>query len=212
MEEIVFYARKREVIGKQVKALRREGRMPAIVYGQGIHPVSITLDFREASRSIPRITSSQLVVVDIDGERHNTLLREKQFDPVIGTLLHTDFMVVSMTEKLRTRVVIGLTGEAPAVKELDGALVAERDELEVECLPQYLPDRVYVDISVLKEIGDTIYVRDIDLPSQIEVLTDLDEIIVLVAAQVMEEEPEEELEVEEPEILELSKMEEEEEE
>lgn len=215
MEEIVLYASKREVIGKKVKTVRGEGGIPAIIYGQGMQPIPITLNYREASRIIPFITSSQLVVIEIDGERHTTLIRERQRHPVKDILLHTDFMVVSMTEKLRTDIVIILVGEAPAVKEFNGALVTGQESLEVECLPQYLPDRISVDISMLNEIGDTIYTRDIELPPEIEVLTSPDEMVVLVASQVVEEEPEEELEEEieegEPEVVDRGKKEEEEE-
>jgi large subunit ribosomal protein L25 len=216
MEEIVFQANRRDVIGKQVKALRREGKLPAILYGYRIEPIPVSLDAREAGRVLPMVTSSHLVVVDVDGERHNALVREKQRDPVQGTLLHVDFMVVSMTEKLRANVVIELEGDAPAIREFNGALVTGTEELEVECLPQDLPERITVDLSILKEIGDSIHVKDLVFPASVEVLTDPEELVVLVTSQaaeeVEEEVEEEELEEEgEPEVIERGKKEEEEE-
>jgi large subunit ribosomal protein L25 len=125
-------------------------------------------------------------------------------------------MVVSMTETLRESAVIELIGESPAIKELSGVLVTGVDVLEVECLPQDLPDRIEVDISAIVEIGDALYVRDITPPPNVTFLTDLDEMIVqstYAAAEVEEEEEvvEEEFEVE-PEVIERGKKEEDEEE
>jgi large subunit ribosomal protein L25 len=147
MEEIVLEAKKREIIGKQVNVLRREGMLPAVIYGPHIKPIPISLEFHQASRIIPTISSSHLVVIDVDGDKHTTLVRDKQRHPVLGTLQHIDFMAVSMSEKLRARVHIELHGEAPAVEEFGGVLVAGQEEVEVESLPGNLPERLVVDIS-----------------------------------------------------------------
>lgn len=216
MEEIVLQANLREVVGKKVKVLRREGKLPAILYGHNIDPILVSLDLRGASRVLQSITSSHLVIVEVDGSRHTTLVREKQRHPVQGALLHVDFQVVSLTETLRTTVVVVLEGEAPAVKEHNGVVVTGQEVLEVESLPQNLPERFEVDISGLNEIGDAIYVRDIDVPEGVEILTDPDEMVVLITAQVAEveleeEEEEAEEEAEEPEVIERGKREEEEE-
>ena len=211
MKEIVLDAKRRDVVGKQVKALRRAGRLPAVLYSRHLMPILITLDMRVTSRVLPTITSSHLVVVDVDGERHTTLVREKQRDPVTSSLLHVDFQVLSMTEKLRTTVVIVLEGEAPAAKNFNGVLVTGQTELEVECLPRDLPERIRVDVSGLIEIGNSIHVRDLVLPPTVEVLTDPDDLVVLVTAQSAEEK-EEVVAVEgaaEPEVIEKIKKEEE---
>ena len=211
MKEIVLDAKRRDVVGKQVKALRRAGRLPAVLYSRHLMPILITLDMRTTSRVLPTITSSHLVVVDVEGERHTTLVREKQRDPVTSSLLHVDFQVLSMTEKLRTTVVIVLEGEAPAAKNFNGVLVTGQTELEVECLPRDLPERIRVDVSGLIEIGNSIHVRDLVLPPTVEVLTDPDDLVVLVTAQSAEEK-EEVVAVEgavEPEVIEKIKKEEE---
>lgn len=213
MDEVVIKAKKRDVIGKQVKVLRREGYLPGILYGRNLDPIPVSLDYRELSKTLPYVTSSQLLVIDVEGDKHYALVRDKQLHPVQSTLLHVDFLVVSMTEKLRADVSIELIGESPAVKELSGVLVAGQETMEVECLPKDLPERISVDISVLKEIGDSLYVKDIDLPSEIEVLADPDEMVVTVTYQVVEveEEVEEEIEEleEEPEVIEKGKKEDE---
>lgn len=214
MEEIVLSAKHRTVVGKQVKALRREGGLPAVLYGRSFEPIPITLNMHEASKILPAVTTSQLIIVELEGERHNALVRERQRHPVKGTLIHADFNVVSMTEKLRAYVRIHLSGEAPAATEFGGIVVSGIEEVEVECLPQYLIDRIEVDLSGLTEIGDSIHVRDLALPGEVDVLADPDEIVVVVTIPQAEEVEEvEEIEEEEfePEVIERGRRDEEEE-
>ena len=123
MEEIIFEANRREVIGKGVKKLRRDGMLPAVVYGHNIDPISISLDYREASKTLDAISPSALVVVDIEGEKHYTLVRDKQRNPVMRTIIHVDFQAVSLTETVRADVTVNLVGEAPAVETYMGVLV-----------------------------------------------------------------------------------------
>jgi large subunit ribosomal protein L25 len=214
MDEVVLQASRRDVIGKQVNALRRTGKLPAIIYGRHIEAVPITLDLKESSRILDRLSPSALIVIDLDGERHYTLVREKQRNPLLGTLRHIDFQAVSLTETVRTNVSIHLTGEAPAVENFFGILVQSLDNLEIEALPRNLPERIEVDVSGLNEIGDSLLVRDLSLPGGIDVLTDLDETVVSVTAPAAEEALEEEEEAEEgaaePEVIERGRREEEE--
>ena len=211
MEDIVLTAEKRTVIGKQVKGLRRQGKLPAVIYGHHIQPVAITLDTRETSRLLAGITPSHLITIKVGKENHTVLVREKQRHPVQGVLIHIDFLAVSMTEKLRANVYIELVGDAPAVKEFDGILVTGVEELEVECLPKDLPERIQVDISSLRQIGDSLQVRDIQLPDAVDILTDPAEMVVLVTAPAVEEvEAVEEVSAVEPEVIEKGKKEEEE--
>jgi len=211
MEKTVLQAEHRDVVGKQVKALRRQGRLPAVLYGRNIQPIPVTMDFREANRILPGITSSRLLVVNVDGEEHTALVREKQFHPVQGKLIHVDFMVVSLTEKLRANVSIHLEGESPAVRDINGILVPVIEEIEVECLPQDLPERIMVDVSSLTEIGSAIHVRDLKLSDRVRVLTDPDEMVAVVTAPEAEEVVEEVAPEIEPEVIERGKKEEEEE-
>ncbi len=212
MEEIVVQATRRNVIGKQVKALRREGKLPAVLYGHGISPVPVLLDLREASRTLNPLGTSVLITIDLDGEQHKALVREKQRDFIRGTLKHIDFQVVSMLEKIRVAVPIVLEGEAPAVKEFSGIVVPNIEEVEVESLPGDLPERLVVNISGLKAIGDSIAVRDISRPANVEILEDPNEIVVVITAPEAEEvAPVAEAAEGEPEVIEKGKKEEEEE-
>jgi large subunit ribosomal protein L25 len=217
MEEIVLKAVRRDVIGKQVKALRREGKLPAVIYGHHIDPISIELDLRGASRSLTGLAPSALVTVEVDGTPHITLVREKQRNKISGMLLHVDFLAVSMKEKLRSQVYIEIVGVAPAIKDFDGVLVTGLSELEVECLPQDLPERIVVDISGLNKIGDGIYIRNLVVSEDVKILEDPDSMVALVTAQEAVEEEvvaevavAEEVPSGEPEVIEHGKKEEEE--
>lgn len=212
MEEIVIQARRREIVGKHVASLRRAGQLPAVLYGRHVDSTPISIDLKEASRILERLPSSALIVVEIDGQRHYALVREKQRNPLLGTLRHVDFQAVSLTEKVRATVSIRLVGEAPAVQTYFGILVQRMEELEVECLPTELPERIQVDVSSLEEIGKAIYVRDLSLPASVEVLAEPDDVIVVVTAPAAEAALEEEaVTAGEPEVIEKGKREEEEE-
>ena len=215
MEKVVISAEKRTVTGKQVRALRREGKLPAVIYGYGIDPISIVLDTRSSSRTLARASSSTLVTIELEGVQYPTLVREKQLDYIRNSLIHVDFLAVSMTEKLTANVAIHLEGEAPAVKEFGAIVVTNLTELEVECLATDLPERFVVDISALAEVGDGVYVRDITPPANVEILTDPEEMIVVATAAAAEEVEEEEVlegeEGEEPEVIGKGKEEDEEE-
>jgi large subunit ribosomal protein L25 len=211
MEKVVLKAQPRQVIGKQVRALRREGLLPAIVYGTHIEPIAISLIFHDTSMILPKVSSSQLVVVDVEGKTYTTLVRERQRHPVTGNLLHVDFQAVSLTEKLRVNVSLQFKGESPAVKIYDGILSTSLEQLEVECLPGDLVNHLEIDLSTLEHIGDAIYVRDIPLPPRVQVLNELDEIVVVITAPTLEAEAAAEGEGGgfEPEVIEKGKKEEE---
>lgn len=217
MDNIQIKAERRDLVGKQVKIARREGKIPAIIYGQGMEPLPISLDFRTTSRELHGQSQSRLIDVDVEGKKYTTLIRERQHDVIKGTLMHIDFMVVSLTEKVSSNVSIVLEGEAPAVKELNGILVSGLELIEVEALPQDLPERIVVDVSGLDEFGSAIHVRDIQLPPGVEILGNLDEMVCVVTTPAVEEEEEvveeiEELELEaEPEVIVKGKAEDEEE-
>ena len=215
MEENVISATKRTVIGKQVKALRRTGGLPAILYGSGIEPTPILLNAREAGRTLSHVSSSTLLTLDVEGERHLALVRDKQRNILLGNLTHVDFQVVSRTEKLRTGVSVETSGVSPIVDNDEGILMTGLEELRVECFPQDLPEKIVVDISGLEKIGDAIYVKDVVAPPKVEFLDDPEETLFVITAptaqEIVEEaEAEEEGELSEPEVIERGKREEEE--
>lgn len=210
MEKLVIQASRRTVTGKQVGALRRAGKLPGVLYGAKFETTPIAMDLKEASTILGSASQSHIITIALDGAEHSTLVREKQKDYIRGTLQHIDFQVVSLTEKLRTKVSIEIVGLSPAVKNLSAVVIHELNEVEVECLPQDLVDKFTVDVSGLEALGDAIYVRDLDVPDNIVVLGDPDDVVVVITAGAEEEVVEEVVEgVAEPEVIERGKKEEE---
>ena len=180
MEKVVLKATKRDVIGKQVKAMRREGKLPAVIYGRHLEPISISLDAHVASLALAKVSASSLVTIDVEGKEYPALVRERQRDYIKGVLTHIDFLAVDMNEKLRTSVGLAFVGVTPAVKDYNGILVHNLERLEVECLPGDLPERINVDISLLKQIGDIFRVKDLTISDKVRILADEEEPIAVV--------------------------------
>ncbi len=191
MDKIVLNAERREVIGKKVKLLRNEGKLPGIIYGKSTESIPIILDLKEATKILKATSSSSLLTINIDGEEFSTLVRERQRDFIRGNYLHVDFLSVSLTEKVRAKVNIVAEGEAPALNDIETLLTSGLDQIEVESLPQDLPEKFTVDLSSLEEVGDGIYVRDLEIPPNVELLADPDDMIVVITLQIIVEEEEE---------------------
>jgi large subunit ribosomal protein L25 len=188
MEKVVLNAEKRDVIGKQVKALRRAGKLPGVIYGRRTEPISILLDAHSASLTLGRLTSSSLVTIALDGQEYPALVREKQRDYIKNRLLHVDFLTVSLTETLRATVAVNLVGVSQAVKDFNAVLVTNLQSLEVECFPADLPERIDVDISVLARPGDGIRVRDVVVSDKVRLLDDPDTMVAVATFAKVEEE------------------------
>lgn len=210
-EKVVLKATKRTVTGKQVSQLRRAGQLPAVIYGSHIEPTAISLEAHSAGLAIPKLTSSSIVNIDLEGTLIPALVREKQKNYIKNVLTHVDFQAVSLTEKIRAAVSIHFHGLSPAIKEFSAIIVHNLNQLEVEALPNDLPERVEVDLSHLLKIGDAIHVRDVSLPESVTVLSDPD-VMVAVATATREEAAEQvavTAEGVEPEVIEKGKKEEE---
>jgi len=205
-EKIVLQAKNRTLKGKKVGSLRREGFLPGIIYGRigkkQLDPITIQMNLHDASLIINRLTGSSLISLDVEGDEYPVVLREAQRDVIYNTLLHVDFMAVSLTEKLQTAVQIELIGQAPAELNMAAVVVTGITELEIECLPQDMPERIEVDASVLVDMDSAIYVKDLNLPDTYEVLSDPDELIAGVTYVTIEQEETEEEEGEFAELLE----------
>jgi len=191
MEKYVIEAKKRDVIGKKVKALRREGLLPAVLYGSGIDPMPITLNTREIRQTLSVIGANTLVTLKIDKKEYLALVRDMQREVIMRDLLHIDFQAVSLEESITSTVPVVVVGEAPAVKEMNALLVSGLDELQIEAKAKDLPDTIQVDVSELSEIGDNIRVKDLTISGDVKILDDPEETVVVVAAPtLMEIEPE----------------------
>ena len=188
MESIVINANRRDVIGKQVKALRREGKLPAVIYGHGIKPTAISLDARETNKVLSGVGASTLITIDLEGEPYSVLVRDRQQHVIHRHLIHVDFQALSMSEKVRASVALILGDEeAPAVRDFGAMIITGVESLEIECLPLDLVDRIVVDISGLESIGDSILVKDLTMPDGITILDDPETMVVVATAPAAEE-------------------------
>ncbi len=206
MEKVVLKATQRTVTGKQVAQLRRAGQLPAVVYGTSMKsPLIISLEAHSAGLIIPKLTSSTIVNIELNGKLIPTLVREKQKNYIKNELIHVDFQAVSLTEKINAAITIHFHGLSPAVKDFSAIIVHNLTRLEVEALPNDLPERIEVDLAGLTKIGDAIHVRDLNIPASVTVLSDPD--IMVAVATATREEAADEPEVATPEVIEKAKKE-----
>lgn len=185
--ETILNATQRTVIGKQVKAMRRMGKLPAVVFGKHVTAFPITLDLRDATLILRGVASSQLIKLVVDGNPYTVLAREKQYHTLKGYLMHVDFQAVSMDEKLVTKVPVRLVGVAPAIKAFDAMVMTELDELEIEAFPGDLPEYIEINISSLEKLGDSINVGSISLGNKVEIRHEADEVIVIAISAVSDQ-------------------------
>ncbi|MDX9863586.1 MAG: 50S ribosomal protein L25 [Anaerolineaceae bacterium] len=197
MDKILIQASKRDVTGKKVGALRRQGKLPGVMYGHHMDPTPVIMDLREVSKALFKLSASSIVTVVMDGEEFPTLVREEQRDYIKNILTHVDFQVVSMKEKIRTLVTVELIGASPAVKNFNGVVIQNLNQIEVEALPNDLPDRLELNIETLEEIGSSLLVSDLEVSEDVTILTSLDETVVVIAGFTQELEEEEEEEIDE---------------
>lgn len=209
-DDIIIKIEKRTLTGKKVSQLRRQGILPGVVYGHKVESYPVQMDTHSTSLLMKKITPTTLVSLDLDGKKTKAIVRERVYDVVTGHLLHLDFMAVSMTEKLRAKIALELVGVAPVLDAVPGSLVNHvLNEIEIEALPNDMPERIEVDVTQLASAEDVITVADLNLGDKITVLTDESEIVVSVGYVAEEAEPAEaEDGSAEPEVLEKGKKEE----
>jgi large subunit ribosomal protein L25 len=215
MAVIALSGQRRERIGKGgARTARREGKIPAVLYGHGEEPVSVTIGARDFDLALRGHKGGNPIVnLSVDAKEFTALIRDVQYDPVSHDILHLDFQHISLTETIEVNVTIHLTGTPTGVKDAGGILEHILREVEVRCLPTAIPASLDADVSALN-IGDSVHVRDLVVPN-VEILTDPDATIAtVVPPTVMEEKPAEEVAVEgaeaaEPEVITKGKKEEE---
>lgn len=193
-EKVSLTATTRDIVGKKVKRSRLKGLMPAVVYGHGLENKPVFVDGKEFKKVYHQAGTSTLVDLAIDDQSPiKVLMHEPQYHYLRNEPIHADMYAVNMKEEIETAIPIHFIGESPAVAELEGNFISNRDELNIKCLPSNLIPAVEVDISGLKTFEDQIHVSDIKLPETIEVLDDMEEVVALVTAPRSEEELEAEL-------------------
>jgi large subunit ribosomal protein L25 len=181
----------RDVLGKKVKALRRQGVTPANIYGSHVESQSIQLSTEELRHVIKTAGRNDIVYLRLDGdEPRPTFLRDIQQNPITDAILHVDFLQISLREKVRADVPLHLVGLAPAVDTLGGILMHGLDHVSVEALPTEVPSFIEVDVTSLAEINQALHVSDVPVPEGVTILTDVEQVIAKVAPPAVEPEPE----------------------
>jgi large subunit ribosomal protein L25 len=169
--------------GRHLQVLRREGRLPGVVYGHNVDAVTVLVDGREFVKAFQKVGRNQLVDLQLGDEPvRKALIREVQRSPRNGNLLHVDFYQVNLTEKIESEVPIEIEGVVEIVSKGEADLQRGLHVLKVECLPTDLPPVITVDVSGLKEVDDEIRVKDLTIPPGCEILDEPDDLIVKVAA------------------------------
>lgn len=209
---LTLNAKIRKIFGRKTRSSEKIGKIPAVVYGHGIKSVSLEINDAEFKKIFEKTGESSLVSLKIEGEDkiRPVLIHEIQREPVNDKIIHIDFYQASLKEEVEVSVPLVFEGISLAVKDLGGTLVRELQEVKVKALPQNLPHDIKVDISVLKTFDDEILVKDLNIPSDVKIMKESEEIVALVVQPAkVEEELEKPIEekVEEVEKVEKEKKE-----
>jgi large subunit ribosomal protein L25 len=171
--------------GRGVKDLRRQGLIPAELYGKGIENMHLAVkskDFKNVFKEAGESSIINIVVSDKNKkEEIPVLIHDIQKNYLTDNIIHIDFYRVRMDEKIKTHIPLEFIGESPAVKSYGGILNKSMLEIEVEALPKDLPHNISVDISQLKEIDQSIYVKDLSIPKNVEILVEPETVIATVS-------------------------------
>jgi len=197
MARLKLKAEKRKILGRKVKNLRQKGILPANLYGRDIKSQALQLNLKEFLNVFNKTGETGLIDLKIDRLQAKTVLASDiQLDPVSDIPLHVDFRQIDLTKKTSVAVPIEIIGEAPAVEHGDGVLIQILQEIEIEALPENLPDHISVDVSGLKEINDAVRVEELKVDKKVTLKVNKNEVIAKIEAPIAEEEiakaPEEE--------------------
>lgn len=186
-EQVEVEAERRVVKGKQVRRLRQKGLIPATLYGHHLGSVSLQVQREAIEEILRRGRTSSLLRLRVGRERPATvLLKQMQFHPVRGELIHVDFYGVAAGEKLRAQVPLRFVGEAPVAETHDVAIVRPVEQVEVECYPADLPGAVEVNLSLLRETDSVLHVRDLDAGPRVSIMSPPEEVVASVAVAAKE--------------------------
>lgn len=189
METIALKVQKRTADTPAFK-VRQEGLIPAICYGAGKENMEVVMPYQDFRKAYIKAGENTLIDLDVDGTKHKVLVHEVQMDPLYSTIMHVDFHLVNMKEKVDTHVPVTITGTSPAVKDHSGVLNVALDEIEVRCLPSDIPHEFVVDISVIEDFHTAIHVSDLKAPQGVEIMNDPELTVVSVMAPTVQEEVE----------------------
>lgn len=196
MDQIELNVTKREILGKKVRFLRRQGITPLHLFGHGIESQALQCDTAKLQQVLAEAGKTKLINFKIGGEKkaRSVIVREVEIELPRRGLVHVDFYQVRKAEEMKVEVPVVLVGEAPALKVRENTLLQELDTLSVECLPANIPASVELDISSLTESEQVLRVKDIELEKGVTVLNDPEVVVAKISARRVEEVVEEAVE------------------
>ncbi len=171
---------KRTIVGKGVKKLRREGKLPANVYGEDFVSQSVSVDRIAFTKIFRHAKETHVISLSLDGKEIPVLIQNTQKHPLSGNILHVDFRKVNLKKKIEASVPFLFTGESEAVAKKGGDLITQTTHLTVEALPDDLPESIEIDLTKLAEIGDEIKIADLPKDAKYEVIDEPEKVIVRV--------------------------------
>ena len=178
---LILKAAERKTLGRKVRELRKKGEIPAVLYGPGAKAAVLTVAKKEFDTVYKETGESSLLSLVMATKKTPVLIRDVQFHPLSGELIHVDFYQPRLDEKIKIMVPLNFQGEAPAVAEFEGTLIQNMHEVEVSSLPQDLPSEITVDVVALKTLEDRILVKNLQVNSKVEIVAEKD----LIVAQVV---------------------------
>ena len=174
-------AQTRKIIGKKVESLRSKGFLPAVVYGPKIENQALILDYKDFENAYKQAGEATIINLKIEKKEIPVLVKEVSRHPVTEKFVHVDFYQPKLEDKIVVTIPLVFEGEAPGVKELEAILIKNISEIEIKALPQYLIQEILVDLSSLKTFDDTIQVKDLKAPSEVEILKEPEETVALLS-------------------------------
>ncbi len=187
MKKYSLKAEARTTLGRKTKNIRREGFLPATIYGKKVQSVSVQVKADEFKNIYAQAGETGLIELALGKETRPVLIHNVQLDPVSDVPVHVEFFQVDLKEKVKTRVPIELVGDAPAVLQKLGVLLTLLDEVEIEALPAELPEKISVDVSTLSAVDQEIKVNQLKIPEGVTVLSDQNIGVVKVGSLVTKE-------------------------
>lgn len=189
MDKYTIKAEKRQIVGQKVKTLRKEGILPANVYGKKVKSLSIQLPLSEFEKIYKEAGETGIIEISVGGDKKPVLVNNIQRHPVTDLPVHVDFLQVDLKEKVAADVPVDLIGESPAEKSGLGTVVQYINEIEVEALPADLPEKFEIDLSKLAAVDQAVFIKDLTVDSKkVEIKTDIEQILVKVEPPRKEEE------------------------
>ena len=173
---------------ENLDALREQGFLPAVLYGNKIENLSLILDKREFEKIYKQASGSVLISLAVGDKKFSVLVHSLQKRALSGDFIHIDFYQPSLTEETIAKIQLEFIGIAPAEKDLGGTIVKDIQELEVKALPQNLPSKIEIDISGLETFDDNILVKDIKISENVKIVKEPEEVVVSVSAPTKVEE------------------------